>query len=408
MMLGIDTNAESLASAQANIERNGLAKEIALFHTLRPDGALAILEPLFHPDTGDLELSPFGDSRPTALSLPRRLDFTICNPPFYTGQAQLDASAGLRRASGAGAWTTTRPPGAAHELSTTGGEAAFVRRLVDESCLPGLQTRIRWYTSQLGFASHVEDVRRHLREKSIANFQVAEFRQGRTARWAIAWSHTEAHIPRSPLAIGKHARPRAIHFEEFSLTRHKDPPGPVPELSSLKASLARFFGLSAGGGVVIEACRLTGVPDIDAPDGDSSHAPVDGPRRSPQLIMRLRMLFNPWNRKARRLHGAKRPASEALADSAQPPADGGPTPEAGDAPAHDPPDFMNQTYLFRCEILCTPAARPSESGAGHEEGQEAVHVRCVWLDGPSANARLQFGQLVTRLREHLSSTYHML
>lgn len=111
-----------------------------------------------------------------------RLDFTMCNPPFYSSQDEMIASAKEK----------DRPPfsactGAEIEMVTRGGEVSFVSRIITESI--ALQDRVLWYTSMLGKLSSVSALIERLIELSNTNYAVTEFVQGnKTRRWAIAWS----------------------------------------------------------------------------------------------------------------------------------------------------------------------------------------------------------------------------
>lgn len=111
-----------------------------------------------------------------------RIDFTMCNPPFYESRAEMLTSAEAKK----------RPPftactGSECEMVTIGGEVAFVSRMIDESLI--LKDRVRWYTSMLGKLSSVAIIQKKLKELDIDNYAIAQFVSGnRTRRWGIAWS----------------------------------------------------------------------------------------------------------------------------------------------------------------------------------------------------------------------------
>ena len=72
-------------------------------------------------------------------------------------------------------------------MVTTGGEVAFVTRMIEESC--EIKGRVQWYTSMLGKLNSVVEVVEKLREKGAQNWAVTTFVQGQiTRRWAVAWS----------------------------------------------------------------------------------------------------------------------------------------------------------------------------------------------------------------------------
>ena len=72
-------------------------------------------------------------------------------------------------------------------MVTTGGEVAFVTRMIEESDV--LKDRVQWYTSMLGKLSSVSEVIEQVKKRGVGNWAVAEFVQGtRTRRWGVAWS----------------------------------------------------------------------------------------------------------------------------------------------------------------------------------------------------------------------------
>lgn len=75
-------------------------------------------------------------------------------------------------------------------MVTTGGEVAFVSRMIGESL--HLRDQVTWYTTMLGKLSSVSVIVEKLIEHKNQNYAVTEFVQGtRTRRWAVAWSWTD-------------------------------------------------------------------------------------------------------------------------------------------------------------------------------------------------------------------------
>ncbi|KAI1004529.1 hypothetical protein K3495_g3679 [Podosphaera aphanis] len=111
-----------------------------------------------------------------------RLDFTMCNPPFYESTLDMLTSAEAKK----------RPPytactGSESEMVTDGGEVTFISRMIDESL--NLKTKVQWYTSMLGKLSSVATIHEKLKKSGIDNYAITEFIQGnKTRRWGIAWS----------------------------------------------------------------------------------------------------------------------------------------------------------------------------------------------------------------------------
>ncbi|KAK6537626.1 hypothetical protein TWF694_011800 [Orbilia ellipsospora] len=125
------------------------------------------------------------------------IDFTMCNPPFYSSVNDMMSSAKLKSVPPLSACT-----GSTTEMVTEGGEVAFVSRILDESLK--LREKVKWYTSMLGKLSSVEKVVEKLKENGVSNYLVGEFVQGvgKTKRWAVGWSFGDIragdHISRQP------------------------------------------------------------------------------------------------------------------------------------------------------------------------------------------------------------------
>jgi 23S rRNA A1618 N6-methylase RlmF len=87
----LDIDSVSLVSAQANIDRNGLSERISL---LRADTTGPILLPLLK-DTATSCVRHSKKSYP-GLTAEHRFDFSLCNPPFYTGTEEATQSAAAK------------------------------------------------------------------------------------------------------------------------------------------------------------------------------------------------------------------------------------------------------------------------------------------------------------------------
>ncbi|KAF8162434.1 S-adenosyl-L-methionine dependent methyltransferase [Mycena galopus ATCC 62051] len=160
-----DVDQFSWNCARSNIERNGLSERIRVFETT-PEA------PIFAPLHEDSNL---------------KADFTMCNPPFYSSREDVAASADSKEFEPNAVCT-----GAEVEMITEGGEASFVKRMVNESVLIG--QRCRWYTSMLGKMSSLTEVIGAIREHGIQNYGITEFIQGSTRRWAVVWSFSDFRL----------------------------------------------------------------------------------------------------------------------------------------------------------------------------------------------------------------------
>ncbi|KAJ9194279.1 hypothetical protein DTO164E3_7385 [Paecilomyces variotii] len=225
-----DVDEQNIESARRNVQQNKLESRIKVIRTI-PEGPLIDLDQR-------LEVE--------------RLDFTMCNPPFYESEQEMIASAEAKQ----------RPPfsactGANVEMVTTGGEIAFVTRMIEESL--ELRERVQWYTSMLGKLSSVSVLVEKLMEYGNHNYAVTEFVQGnKTKRWAIAWSwadlRPEMSVARGIAGFPKHLLPFPSEFSFHISDKSIDEVGQKvnTELSSLPVQWHWRPGMAAGVGFAME------------------------------------------------------------------------------------------------------------------------------------------------------------
>jgi 23S rRNA (adenine1618-N6)-methyltransferase len=112
------------------------------------------------------------------------LDFTICNPPFFTDTADMTASL---KGEGKSWKPNAVCTGADVEMVCPDGDLGFVTRIVNESLI--LKERVRWYSSMLGKLSSAKSIIALLKSHGIANWAVGIVDTGAsTKRWIVAWS----------------------------------------------------------------------------------------------------------------------------------------------------------------------------------------------------------------------------
>jgi 23S rRNA (adenine1618-N6)-methyltransferase len=158
---GTELDEKNFDFAQRNVEGNNLSNRIKLLRTSALDRLLP-LDKLCSPST--------------------TIDFTMCNPPFYSSEQDMQSST----------WTKAAPPsavctGAPVEMITEGGDAGFVSRMADES--KEMAGRVRWYTSMFGKLDSVLVVVERLKKLGCRNWALGTLFTGSpTRRWVLAWS----------------------------------------------------------------------------------------------------------------------------------------------------------------------------------------------------------------------------
>ncbi|KAE8622665.1 hypothetical protein XENTR_v10005327 [Xenopus tropicalis] len=130
-------------------------------------------------------------------------DFCMCNPPFFANQLE---------AQGVNSRNPHRPPpssvntGGITEIMAEGGELEFVKRIIHDSLK--LKKRLRWYSCMLGKKCSLAPLKEELRKQGVPRVAHTEFYQGRTMRWALAWSFYEEVIIPNPPKKRKLEKPR--------------------------------------------------------------------------------------------------------------------------------------------------------------------------------------------------------
>ncbi|KAM4843472.1 RNA N(6)-adenosine-methyltransferase METTL16 [Thomomys bottae] len=131
-------------------------------------------------------------------------DFCMCNPPFFANQLE---------AKGINSRNPRRPPpssvntGGITEIMAEGGELEFVKRIIHDSLQ--LKKRLRWYSCMLGKKCSLAPLKKELRIQGVPKVTFTEFCQGRTMRWALAWSfYDDVTVPSPPSKRRKLEKPR--------------------------------------------------------------------------------------------------------------------------------------------------------------------------------------------------------
>ena len=219
--LATEIDAASVACARANVARNGWSHLIEVRHV--PAGTyLRFLAASPGGDGGNGGASGGGGGG-ASPDYHEVAAFTMCNPPFFSCGASVLSTAPSSSGGGGGgdngsgggggggggdngsgggggggsgrvgqeAREKRKNPatcltGTVSEMETCGGELAFVRDLMRDSL--ALRTRVLWYTSMLGKRASVAPITRELRHAGATAVVVTSFTQGRTARWAVAWT----------------------------------------------------------------------------------------------------------------------------------------------------------------------------------------------------------------------------
>lgn len=153
---------EAVSAAQQLIDQNQLQHKIAL---RRQHNAEHIFHGIIQPD--DL------------------FDLTLCNPPFHTSAEQALAGS-ERKARNLGQKSAELNfAGRSHELWCDGGEAAFIRLMINES--QSYAQQVLWFSSLVSKQQNVPALQQLL-NKLGAQHQLIEMQQGNKQSRIVVWS----------------------------------------------------------------------------------------------------------------------------------------------------------------------------------------------------------------------------
>lgn len=164
-ILATDIDAEALQIAKQNVTTNKMQDAIELRHNTN---SAHVLKHVITAEDGVF-------------------DFCMCNPPFFATEEEAIQSIHGNTKTDCHATIT--------EMVTPGGEVAFVQTMIQDSLL--LKQQIVWYTTLLGKKSSLKLLKKQLQEQYQAKRVLSkELKQGKTARWVLAWTWTEEAAPK--------------------------------------------------------------------------------------------------------------------------------------------------------------------------------------------------------------------
>ena len=169
--VGTDIDAQALSAAQAIIDANQLENAIELrLQTQRGKIFAGVLKP------------------------EERFDLSLCNPPFHSSAAIADSvnrrkwrNFGVFEGPGSAALNFGGKGG---ELWCTGGEASFIKRMINESV--AVRDQILWFSSLVSKAGNVPDIIKQLKKVAAVQVRTVPMGQGNKQSRFVAWSFLDA------------------------------------------------------------------------------------------------------------------------------------------------------------------------------------------------------------------------
>jgi 23S rRNA (adenine1618-N6)-methyltransferase len=118
-----------------------------------------------------------------------KFDLTMCNPPFYSSQADA-AAQNLRKTNNLFGKKQNIPMlnfgGKSNELWCEGGEQKFIISMIRESV--EFSDSCRWFTSLVSKKEHLDRIYKELEKVKVSQFKTVEMAQGQKVSRLLAWS----------------------------------------------------------------------------------------------------------------------------------------------------------------------------------------------------------------------------
>jgi 23S rRNA (adenine1618-N6)-methyltransferase len=115
-------------------------------------------------------------------------DFTICNPPFFSSQAEAIAASDRKKANLKKSTIASKNNfgGIASELWCDGGEYVFVRQMIYESIK--YTTSCYWFTSLISNVKHIAPLQNELTKLNCTQSKVIDIMLGNKKTRILCWS----------------------------------------------------------------------------------------------------------------------------------------------------------------------------------------------------------------------------
>ncbi|CAG9769318.1 unnamed protein product [Ceutorhynchus assimilis] len=205
-ILATETDNESFQCAQRNIENNNLSSLISIIKV-----------------PGDTLLTD-------SINMQVDYDFSMCNPPFFSSTQELHPFFKSRKAN------RPHPKNAfvasVNEVVAKGGETEFIQKIINESKILG--SKIKIYTTMVGQKSNLPALKKYLRDTEVVSFREAEFCQGNTTRWGLAWTYLPCDLRKVPDLVKVATKPLKPHTAlQYELPDQENTPENVEKVTKL-------------------------------------------------------------------------------------------------------------------------------------------------------------------------------
>jgi 23S rRNA (adenine1618-N6)-methyltransferase len=120
-----------------------------------------------------------------------RFDLSICNPPFHSSREAAEASTLRKLKNLRGETSPEQEPvrnfgGTSSELWCSGGEAAFIRRMIKQSAM--IPETCRWFTTLVSGRDNLPGIYKALNTAKSREVRTLEMNHGQKKTRIVAWS----------------------------------------------------------------------------------------------------------------------------------------------------------------------------------------------------------------------------
>jgi len=116
-----------------------------------------------------------------------KFEALICNPPFHASLEEAEAASRHKwKHLGHGDTAKRNFGGQGRELWFPGGEAAFVRRMIEESA--ALKMNVRWFTALISKEESLASIENAMKKSGVTDRRTMAMEQGQKKSRIVAWT----------------------------------------------------------------------------------------------------------------------------------------------------------------------------------------------------------------------------
>ncbi|CEF62785.1 Methyltransferase-like protein 16 [Strongyloides ratti] len=124
--------------------------------------------------------------------------FSMCNPPFFDDDEVNNRFINVENLKINMLSSKRHTPSSItiateNELSSTGGEINFIKKMIEDSQDEDISKKVSLFTSLIGKKKSIKVIENILKNIKSCYYKFYEMKHGKTSRWIVMWTFNESH-----------------------------------------------------------------------------------------------------------------------------------------------------------------------------------------------------------------------